>query len=37
MEAYDTAEDKIIHREITYISGLYKIFDQILVNAVDNK
>jgi len=24
-------------REITYTPGLYKIFDEILVNAADNK
>ena len=24
-------------REITYVPGLYKIFDEILVNAADNK
>ena len=27
----------IVRREITYVPGLYKIFDEILVNAVDNK
>lgn len=25
------------YREITYVPGLYKIFDEILVNAADNK
>ena len=24
-------------RELTYVPGLYKIFDEILVNAADNK
>lgn len=24
-------------REIAYVPGLYKIFDEILVNAADNK
>lgn len=24
-------------REVTYVPGLYKIFDEILVNAADNK
>lgn len=27
----------MIQREITYVPGLYKIFDEILVNAADNK
>ena len=26
-----------IQRELTYVPGLYKIFDEILVNAADNK
>ncbi|XP_076055867.1 DNA topoisomerase 2 isoform X2 [Oratosquilla oratoria] len=30
-------EDGIVQREITYVPGLYKIFDEILVNAADNK
>ena len=25
------------HREVTYVPGLYKIFDEILVYAADNK
>lgn len=28
---------KMVQREITYVPGLYKIFDEILVNAADNK
>ena len=36
MWVYD--EDKgMTQREITYVPGLYKIFDEILVNAADNK
>lgn len=27
----------MIHRTISYVPGLYKIFDEILVNAADNK
>ncbi|KAG5531847.1 hypothetical protein RHGRI_026452 [Rhododendron griersonianum] len=27
----------MVHRPITYVPGLYKIFDEILVNAADNK
>ena len=29
--------DKIVEREITFTPGLYKIFDEIIVNAADNK
>ena len=25
------------NREVTFVPGLYKIFDEILVNAADNK
>lgn len=39
-----TAEDgevsvkgKMVQREISFVPGLYKIFDEILVNAADNK
>ncbi|XP_057870528.2 DNA topoisomerase 2 [Cryptomeria japonica] len=27
----------MVHKEIEYVPGLYKIFDEILVNAADNK
>ncbi|GIY81258.1 DNA topoisomerase 2-alpha [Caerostris extrusa] len=27
----------LVNREVTYVPGLYKIFDEILVNAADNK
>lgn len=37
MWVYDTDEKRIVSREITYVPGLYKIFDEILVNAADNK
>ncbi|XP_011621441.1 DNA topoisomerase 2 isoform X2 [Amborella trichopoda] len=30
-------ENKMVHRSISYVPGLYKIFDEILVNAADNK
>jgi len=33
---YDQAAEEIVHREISYVPGLYKIFDEILVNAADN-
>ncbi|KAF5752648.1 DNA topoisomerase 2-like isoform X1 [Tripterygium wilfordii] len=29
--------DEIVHRSVSYVPGLYKIFDEILVNAADNK
>ena len=28
---------KMVFRDIKYVPGLYKIFDEILVNAMDNK
>ncbi|KAL1190678.1 DNA topoisomerase 2 [Cardamine amara subsp. amara] len=27
----------MVHRHVTYVHGLYNIFDKILVNAADNK
>src|SRR5689334_20111429 len=33
---FDTSRQKLQFREITYVPGLYKIFDEILVNAADN-
>lgn len=32
---YENGE--MVHRSVTYVPGLYKIFDEILVNAADNK
>ncbi|KAH6759755.1 topoisomerase II [Perilla frutescens var. frutescens] len=29
--------DQMVQKSITYVPGLYKIFDEILVNAADNK
>lgn len=37
MWVYDQESDKIVQREISYVPGLYKIFDEIIVNAADNK
>lgn len=37
MWVYDNNEEKIVQREISFVPGLYKIFDEILVNAADNK
>lgn len=36
MWVYDE-DSGMTKREITYVPGLYKIFDEILVNAADNK
>ena len=32
---YDEENEKIIYKDIKYIPGLYKIFDEVLVNAID--
>lgn len=37
MWVFDNEAQKMVQREITYVPGLYKIFDEILVNAADNK
>lgn len=37
MWIYDFDQKKMIQKEIEYVPGLYKIFDEILVNAADNK
>uniref|UniRef100_A0A182PWC0 DNA topoisomerase 2 n=1 Tax=Anopheles epiroticus TaxID=199890 RepID=A0A182PWC0_9DIPT len=37
MWVFDKESNKMVQREITYVPGLYKIFDEILVNAADNK
>ena len=29
-------DNKMIEKEISYIPGLYKIFDEIIVNAIDH-
>ena len=29
--------EKMVNKETTYVPGFYKIFDEILVNAADNK
>jgi len=31
------SDGKMVNREISFVPGLYKIFDEILVNAADNK
>ena len=37
MWVFDSERDRIVQRDITYVPGLYKIFDEIIVNAADNK
>ncbi|XP_041374338.1 DNA topoisomerase 2-alpha-like isoform X2 [Gigantopelta aegis] len=37
MWVMDEDQENMIQREITFVPGLYKIFDEILVNAADNK
>jgi DNA topoisomerase II len=32
---YDTANEKMVKSDLTFCAGLYKIFDEILVNAID--
>jgi len=32
---YNDEDEKIIYKNIKYIPGLYKIFDEVLVNAID--
>lgn len=34
---FNTETNSMEYREITYVPGLFKIFDEILVNAADNK
>ncbi|KAH9385556.1 DNA topoisomerase II [Nematocida major] len=37
MYVWDSEKGKMVRKEVTYTPGLYKIFDEILVNAADNK
>lgn len=37
MWVLDRVNDKMVQQDVTYVPGLYKIFDEILVNAADNK
>ncbi|CAJ0626508.1 16528_t:CDS:2 [Entrophospora sp. SA101] len=34
---YNVKDDKLEYKEITYVPAFFKIFDEILVNAADNK
>lgn len=37
MWVYDSDLEQMVQRDITFVPGLYKIFDEIIVNAADNK
>ncbi|OKL61497.1 DNA topoisomerase 2 [Talaromyces atroroseus] len=37
MWVYDSTSESMDYREVTFVPGLYKIFDEIVVNAADNK
>ncbi|KNG44874.1 type II DNA topoisomerase [Stemphylium lycopersici] len=37
MWVFNTESESMEFREVSYVPGLYKIFDEILVNAADNK
>jgi len=37
MFVYDHDQEAIVNKTITYTPGLFKIFDEIIVNAADNK
>ncbi|XP_032667667.1 DNA topoisomerase 2 isoform X2 [Odontomachus brunneus] len=37
MWIFDKEKDMMVQKDIKYVPGLYKIFDEILVNAADNK
>ncbi|EPS40613.1 hypothetical protein H072_5511 [Dactylellina haptotyla CBS 200.50] len=37
MWIHDKQEDRMVFTDIEYVPGLYKIFDEIMVNAADNK
>lgn len=37
MWVYDKAEKDMVKRNVSFVPGIFKIFDEILVNAADNK
>jgi len=37
MWVFDSSQNRMVQKEISFVPGLYKIFDEILVNAADNK
>ncbi|KAG6334084.1 hypothetical protein ID866_5000 [Astraeus odoratus] len=37
MWTFDSDSNRMVHREVKYVPGFFKIVDEILVNAADNK
>lgn len=37
MWVFSDDDEKIVQKNITFVPGLYKVFDEILVNAADNR
>ena len=37
MWCFDPVAESMVYKEVNIVPGLYKIFDEILVNAADNK
>ncbi|KAK6336595.1 DNA topoisomerase 2 [Orbilia javanica] len=37
MWIHNKDEDRMVYSEVSFVPGLYKIFDEIIVNAADNK
>ena len=37
MSVFDKPTNRMLLKKISYVPGLYKIYDEILVNAADNK
>lgn len=37
MWCFDSGTEQMVYKEVNIVPGLYKIFDEILVNAADNK
>jgi DNA topoisomerase II len=37
MWVFNSTTEAMEYREVAYVPGLYKIFDEIVVNAADNK
>jgi DNA topoisomerase II len=37
MWTFNSETDSMEYREVGFVPGLYKIFDEVLVNAADNK
>ncbi|CAH6723755.1 DNA topoisomerase 2 [[Candida] jaroonii] len=37
MWCFDATTEQMVYKEVSIVPGLYKIFDEILVNAADNK